>query len=145
MDQPAPYLEVYNGRLVGIRKWEDLDALWKIVQGIAGENFYVYAIGEEPPHETVSAEKLVEFIAGIDDLLHREHDEDYCGIVYVDDREKPSFIKIYDPNNLGMVCGSSDEPPLPGWTLSKQVPVDLPNAFPPPGNRRRWWRSLFGG
>ncbi len=112
---------------------------------MADQGWYVYAIGEEPPAEAVSAEKLRQFIVQINELLRREHDEDYCGIVYVDDKEEPSFIKIYDPNNLGTVCGSSDSPSLPGWTLSKQVPADLPLAFPPPGNRRRWWRRFFGG
>ncbi len=139
------YLEIYNGRLFGIRKWGDLDRLWGIVRGMANQDWFIYAVGEEPPKEVVSTEKLLQFIAQIDDLLRREHDEDYCGIVYVDDKDDPGFIKIYDPNNLGMVCGSSDAPPLPGWTLSRQVPVDLPSAFPPPAGRRRWWCRLFGG
>ena len=139
------YLEAYNGKLLGVRKWEDLDAFWEVIRGMADQGWYVYAIGEEPQGEAVSAEKLLQFIDQIDELLRREHDENYCGIVYVDDKDKPSFIKIYDPNNLGTACGSSDAPSLPGWTLSKQVPIDLPLAFPPPGNRRRWWRRLFGG
>ena len=144
MNKDKTYLEVYNGQLFGIRKWEGLDALWEIVCGMADQDWYIYAIGEAPPGEAVSAEKLMQFIVQIDELLRREHDEDYCGIVYVDDKDEPGLIKIYDPNNLGMVCGSSDAPPLPGWTLSRYVPVDLPKAFPPPGNRRRWWRGLFG-
>ncbi len=139
------YLEAYNGKLIGLRKWSDLDDLWRVMRGVADQGWYVYAVGEQPPNETVPAEKLLQFISQMDELLRRDHGEDYCGIVYVDEKHEPSFIKIYDPNNLGMVCGSSDAPPLPGWTLSKQVPVDLPQAFPPPGNRRRWWRRLFGG
>ncbi|MDJ0873574.1 MAG: hypothetical protein QNJ87_17615, partial [Gammaproteobacteria bacterium] len=66
------------------------------------------------------------------------------GIVYADDLEKPSFVKIYDPNNLGMVCGYSEQPPLPGWVMSKLRPADLQTAMPPPGNRRRWWARLLG-
>ena len=79
----------------------------------------------------------------IDELLRREHDEQYCGIVYVDDVNAPSFVKIFDPNNLGVSCGYSDSPPLPGWILSKLPPVDLQAPVPQPGNRRRWWRRLF--
>lgn len=145
MNDKNPYLEAYNGKLTGVRKWDDLDALWDVIRGMAGQSWYVYAIGEEPPSEPISAKKLLQFIAQIDALLRKEHDETYCGIVYLDDIEAPGFIKIYDPNNLGTACGSSDAPSLPGWTLSKQVPVDLPQAFPPPNNRRRWWRKLFGG
>jgi hypothetical protein len=78
-------------------------------------------------------------------LLRREHDEKYCGIVYADDLQSPSFIKIYDPNNLGVSCGYSDNPPLPGWVLSKIQPVDLQSTQVVPKNRQRWWRALFGG
>jgi hypothetical protein len=145
MNQNNPYFKAYNGKLIGIRKWEDLDDLWVTMRGVAAQGWYVYAVGEAPPREPVLAEKLNAFMIEINALLRREHEEDYCGIVYVDDVETPRFVKIYDPNNLGVVCGFSDAPPLPGWTISKQVPVDLPEAFPPPGNRRRWWRRLLGG
>ena len=144
MNDKNAYLKAYNGKLTGIRKWDDLDDLWDVIRGVADQSWYVYAVGEEPPSEPISAKNLLQFIAQIDELLRKEHDETYCGIVYFDDKEAPGFIKIYDPNNLGTVCGSSDAPSLPGWTLSKQVPVDLPQASPPPGNRRRWWRKLFG-
>ena len=80
------------------------------------------------------------FVDEIDQLLRREHDEDYCGIVYADDLGEPAMIKIYDPHNLGVVCGSSDHPPLPGWVMSRIAPVDLPAAQRPTGRRRRWWR-----
>ena len=82
-------------------------------------------------------------ISEIDELLRAEHKEDYCGIVYADDLQNPTFIKIFDPNNLGVSCGFSDHPPLPGWVLSLSKPEDLPNAFPPPQNRRRWWQRLI--
>ena len=66
------------------------------------------------------------------------------GIVYVDDKTTPGFVKVYDPNNLGHVCGSSGAPPpLPGWILSKLQPIDMEAAMPPPGNRKRWWQKIF--
>ena len=108
----------------------------------AAGGWYVYAIGAEPPVATVSADKLQEFIAEIDVLLRKEHGEDYCGIVYTDSFEQPAFVKIFDPHNLGVSCGYSDNPPLPGWILSKLQPIDL-NAPSLPGNRRRWWQRLF--
>ena len=68
---------------------------------------------------------LSNFIETTDQLLHEQHQEDYCGIVYVDNIDTPEYIKIYDPANLGVVCGYSDNPPLPGWILSRLVPCDL--------------------
>ena len=84
------------------------------------------------------------FVDEIDRLLRAEHDEDFCGIVYADDLGAPALIKIYDPNNLGVVCGYSDNPPLPGWIMSKLPPVDLPATRLVAKGRRRWWRRLFG-
>jgi hypothetical protein len=80
----------------------------------------------------------------MDQLLRADHQEDYCGIVYADDLASPSFIKVYDPHNLGVVCGFSDDPPLPGWVLSKLRPCDLPAARQPTDARRGWWQRLFG-
>ena len=75
--------------------------------------------------------------------MHKKHDEDYCGIVYTDNKEIHAFIKIFDPNNLGVSCGFSDNPPLPGWILSKIKPVELEAALNPPNNRRKWWQKVF--
>jgi hypothetical protein len=79
----------------------------------------------------------------MDALLRREHTEDYCGVVYVDNKTQPSFIKIFDPNNLGTSCSIGLAAPLPAWTLSKIPPIDLPAAFPQTGSRKRWWQQLF--
>ncbi|MGD8575764.1 MAG: hypothetical protein PVG13_01630, partial [Thiohalophilus sp.] len=122
--------------------WPQLDTLWETLRE-QPKAWYIYAVGEMPPEKPVDAQQLNTFINEIDALLRQEHDEDYCGIVYVDKPSDPGFIKIYDPNNLGVSCGYSDNPPLPGWVLSLIPPVDLPAALPPPGNRRRWWQRLF--
>jgi len=102
-------------------------------------------VGEAPPQEPVTGGQLQQFIDELDALLRKDHDEAYCGIVYVDDPDEPGMIKVYDPNNLGAVCGSSGARVLPGWVLSTMPPEDLQAALPPPGNRRRWWRRLFPG
>ena len=125
-------------------RWEQLDQLWEVLQHDAANEWHIYAIGEHPPAEPVSAELLRTFLSEIGQLLRREHDEEYCGIVYADSFESPAFVKIFDPNNLGVSCGFSDNPPLPGWILSKLKPVDLESDAPLPGNRRRWWQRLLG-
>lgn len=141
--QLAPYMQQFRGSFISAMKWPDLDALWERIRA-RPEGWYVYAIGEPCPVEAVSAETLLHFIDEIDALLHREHEENYCGIVYADDLKTPDMVKIYDPNNLGVTCGYSDNPPLPGWVLSHQAPVDVPAHMPVPKNRSRWWQRIFG-
>lgn len=148
MNQPAintidPYAEKFRGLFYGMTKWTDLDHLWLKVKEQISDDWYIYAVGHEVPVTTTEATNVVKFIDEIDVLLRTEHDEDYCSIVYADDAENPSFIKIFDPNNLGVSCGFSDNPPLPGWVMSKMKPCDLNAAFPPPKGRQRWWNKIF--
>ena len=143
MTVTTSFMDSYRGAFSGILRWPQLDELWNTLQQDTDQQWYIYAIGETPPENPEEHEQLNTFITEIDKLLRAEHKEDYCGIVYVDDRQAPTFVKIYDPNNLGVVCGFSDNPPLPGWILSIEKPVDLASALPPPGNRRRWWQKLL--
>jgi len=64
-----------------------------------------------------------------------------CGIVYADDLDNPSLIKIYDPSHLGTSCGSSKHRILPGWVMSKMPPSDLSPSHLVPQNRKRWWQA----
>lgn len=134
----------FRGAFSGVLHWEKLDALWSDLRRQTDKHWYIYAVGETPPTMPASAAELDTFLTEIDALLRKEHEEDYCGIVYADDLQDPGFVKIYDPGNLGVVCGFSDNPPLPGWILSLIPPLDLEHALPPPGNRRRWWQRIFG-
>lgn len=143
MHMSADFMELYNGTLKGVLKWEKLDVLWDTISEGKKDDWYLYAIGHDLPDKAAEPQELSRFMEEMDQLLHKEHDEDYCGIVYTDDFSNPSFVKIYDPGNLGVVCGSSDNPPLPGWVMSRCKPVDLMVAFPVPGNRKRWWASLW--
>ena len=138
----SEYLKKYRGFLSGVLRWDDLTRLWETLLQ-QQQSWYIYAVGEAPPETTADAEQLEKFIHSIDELLRKEHAEDYCGIVYVDDLTAPELVKIYDPNNLGVVCGYSENPPLPGWVMSLLPPIDLPQAFPPSGSRKRWWQKIF--
>jgi hypothetical protein len=137
------YMTAFRGRFTSAMRWPQLDDLWQALKTRNDGAWYIYAIGEEPPVEPAASDRLETFIQEVDALLRREHDHDYCGIVYADNLAEPSIIKIYDPNNLGVSCGFSDNPPLPGWVLSRIQPVDLPMAMQPPNNRRRWWQKIF--
>ncbi len=139
----SQFLEKYNGYLAGVMQWNDLSSLWQRIREQQDKAWYIYAVGDRVPVEVVSETQLSEFMDSMDKLLRREHEQDYCGIVYVDDLSNPALVKIYDPHNLGMVCGFSENPPLPGWVMSQLPPVDLELAFPPTASRKRWWQKIF--
>jgi hypothetical protein len=149
--------------------WDQLTALWLRIDPAAG--WYLQAVGvagprsgspgmqstcpqsgipgtQSAPAPTISkaadAATVSAFIERIDALLRADHHESYCGIVYADDLENPRLIKIFDPNNLGSSCGSSKNPPGPGWIMSRVEPDEILADRPAPENRKRWWRSLLG-
>lgn len=142
--ESSPFLDQFQGSFINMLRWPQLDNLWSTLRQQADAGWYAYAIGETPPDTALTASELEHFLNKIDNLLRKEHTEDYCGIVYADNPSTPRMVKIYDPGNLGVVCGFSEIPPLPGWILSLEAPCDLPAAMPPPANRRRWWQQLLG-
>ncbi len=141
--QQSSYHETLNGSFSSLLQWDDLANFWDHLRDGEQAGWYIYAIGEKPPTAIVSADEFLQFINHIDALIRKEHDERVCGIVYTNHPKTPSMVKIYDPNNLGLSCGSSEIPPLPGWILSRTEPEDLRPAQVLPGNRRRWWKTLF--
>ena len=142
-DTGIRFIEAFRGRFHNVLRWHQFEDLWEILRRDAA-GWYVYAVGEAPPVEPASDELFTTFLTEIEELLRREHGEDYCGIVYADSLESPAFVKIFDPNNLGVSCGFSEKPPLPGWIVSRLAPADLQADLPPPGGRRRWWQRLLG-
>lgn len=137
----SAFHDLYAGRLWSVMSWDQLSTFWLRIDHGAG--WYLYAVGEDVPAGPAAAGQTAEFVRRIDVLLRDDHRHDYCGIVYADNLEQPSFIKIYDPNNLGVSCGFSTNPPLPGWIMSLVQPDDLQVERKAPEGRRRWWRSLF--
>ncbi|MCF6188886.1 MAG: hypothetical protein L3J51_00235 [Cocleimonas sp.] len=133
----------FKGKFYGVLKWDQLDDLWKKIKNNKKEGWYVYAIGDMPPEKRVSGKVLETVINELNVLLRREHDEDYCGIVYTDSLTTPSFIKVFDPNNVGTSCSIAKTPPLPGWTISKLPPSDLLAPMKQTTKRKRWWDKMF--
>lgn len=139
----SQFMTQFQGPLYGVLLWPQWDELTGLLTNRSDGNWYVYYVGESVPMAPLSSGHFQHFLGEIDELLRRDHQEEYLGIVYADDIEEPSFIKIYDPNNLGASCGSSGSQVLPGWIISRVQPVDLRAEFPNPGARRRWWQKLF--
>jgi hypothetical protein len=130
-----------SGLLYSLLNWDQLSEFWTKVDKDAG--WYLYAVGEAVPIAPATPAQVGKFIAEVDALLRLDHCESYCGIVYADNLDNPSFIKIYDPNHLGVSCGSSKTPTLPGWIMSQAPPIELHLKYALPANRKRWWQGLF--
>lgn len=147
VDRNAEFDALFDGRLFSILSWTQLDAFWKRLDPDAG--WFLYAVGQDRPRAPADAQQVTVFLEQLDGLLRREHPEDYCGIVYADDVDNPRLIKVYDPHNLGSVCGTmGKERVLPGWIISRVPPSDLTPSHIVPQNRRRWWQQftdLFSG
>ena len=132
----------YQGRFTNMLRWPQLDQLWERIKA-QPNGWYIYFIGESVPTAPVDATALNTFIQEVDKLLRQEHDFDYCGIVYADDKEMPAMVKIFDPNNLGATCGSSGTVVPPRWLLTRIPPQSIVDEAPTPANRKRWWQRLF--
>ncbi len=141
-DSRSPAFDtLFTGTLYSVLSWERLSRFWEQLEPDAG--WYLYAVGETRPEAPADAEHVSAFIREIDALLHREHHEDYCGIVYADNLDQPNMVKIYDPNHLGTSCGTSHQRILPGWVMSRVPPSDLTPSHFVPQNRRRWWQGFL--
>jgi hypothetical protein len=133
--------ERFWGSFTGVLQWSDLDTLWAQVRGTA-EGWYVYDLEEPPPAIPLPAARLNDFLSTLNALLRREHEYDYCGIVYVDDLDCPTLIKVYHPGHLGAVCGSSGDKVLPRWVLSRTRPTSMQERGR--GNERlAWWQHWW--
>ncbi len=125
------YLAEFRGRFVGVMRWDDYrDLMTKLADN--PQDWFLYDTTASLPSTTLPAEKFISEIEKIKAIITEQHQEKYCGIVYVDDLQNPSFVKIFHPNNLGKSCGSSEHPPIPQWLLSKNQPLDVVKAFGAP-------------
>ena len=133
----------FRGHFTSLLSWQQLDEFWEVVRHRANGGWYIYAIGMPAPAGESAAADVIKFITAVNTLLHADHAEDYCGIVYTDHKQTPTFIKIFDPYNLGVSCGFSNNPPLPGWIMSLIPPQTLKSRRPLPAGRQRWWHDLW--
>ncbi len=128
------YINEFQGRFIGIMQWSDCNALLqKLIEH--PNDWYLYDTLNPVPENQVDADELIKKLKAIKVILTNEHQERYCGIVYTNDLENPSFVKIFHPKNIGKSCGSSEYPPIPKWLMSKTKPEDLLAKFGPPNKK----------
>ncbi len=142
-DNDKSFVARLDGRFFGILQWSGLDELWARVRQHP-EGWYTSLTGEEPARSPVPAEVLDKFLTEIDALLRKEHNHNYCGVVYADDLENPTLIKIFDPYNMGSGCRVGGAPIPPLWILSRMQPARLEGNMPLTMSRKRWWNEVFG-
>ena len=80
--QNSEFDHLFDGTLYSLLSWKQLTAFWERLDPAAG--WFIYAVGEERPEIPADSEHVATFVREIDVLLHKEHHEDYCGIVYAD-------------------------------------------------------------
>ncbi|CAB9539579.1 hypothetical protein BROOK1789B_713 [Bathymodiolus brooksi thiotrophic gill symbiont] len=122
------YLAQFQDRFIGIMQWEDCHALFEKLSNNPND-WYLYNTSKVVPKTVVNANDFLNAINNIKKVIKSEHQERYCGIVYTNDLNNPDFVKIFHPNNLGKSCGSSENPPIPQWLLSKIKPIDIIKRF----------------
>jgi hypothetical protein len=137
------FLETFNGKFFGVLRWHQLDVIWDAVKKESDSGWYIYQTINQPPQQLTAGDELNTFIVDLDKELRDNHEEDYCGIVYVDDMENPRFIKVFDPSNLGTSCSIATAAPLPKWIISKQLPEILATKEPQKKYHKRWFGNLF--
>lgn len=142
--EPTPtFEERIWGCFLGVLRWPQLEALWERVAS-QPEGWYLYDLAGDPPSQPLAAPELRSFLRRMNKRLRREHEYDYCGIVYADNMHQPSMVKIYDPGNLGAVCGPSGGRVLPRWVMSRMQPTALRDYSAVASPPLRWWQRLLG-
>lgn len=141
-EKTANFAQLLDGPLYGVLQWAQLDDLWAKLKATP-EGWYASLVGDVVPTTPLAADALRRLVDDIDALLRREHKHDFCGIVYVDSREQPGFVKIFDPHNLGSSCSCSATPIPPRWVLSRCQPEPIHDDAPLPSSRRHWWQRVL--
>lgn len=143
IDVKAHYKTVFNGKFFGILRWHQLDNVWESVLARKQDGWYIYNTNSSVPKDKINTDQLENEIESIDKRLRTQHDEDYCGVVYVDNLEKPALIKVFDPKNMGTSCSVGGKAPLPEWIISMIPPADLTEEEKPRKYKKRWLGNLF--
>lgn len=139
-NHPQKYVRQYMGSFSGILRWPQLEDLWIWLGQHHEGHWYLYQTDEPVPTKPVPHKELQKSLEQIDRYLHQSHKADYCGVVYVDNLQAPTYIKIYNPKGMGSSCSMSEIPPLPRWIISLDAPEDLKAIINEPDSGHAWWQ-----
>lgn len=120
----TPFWVKFNSRYIGLLNWADVDQLWEVLLA-SPHDWYIFDMESDLPEKTLDETEFESFLRDTLTFLHKRQQGSHCGFVYADDRQHPEFVKIFDPQKMGVSCGGSGARVYPRWTLSQIVP-DLP-------------------
>ncbi len=121
----TPFWRAYQARASGLLNWPDVDSLWQLLAA-RPENWFVYDLDKPPPGAPLLAADFAAFLPAAEALVNARRDRSHSGAIYIDNRETPSFIKIFDPTNMGTSCGGDHDMIFPRYILSKLKPDPRP-------------------
>lgn len=125
MDLPqTPFWSKFNGRFSGLLNWQDVDQLWEVLSA-SRDDWYVFDMDGDLPNQCANATEFANFLSVTLAFLRKRLRGNHVGFVYTDNRVHPQFVKIFDPQKMGVSCGVSSARVFPRWTLSMIAP-DLP-------------------
>lgn len=120
----TPFWQAYQGKFFGVPSWAAFDRFWPVLEAAGGAWFVFDPEGDAPdaPHADI-ASVLAEAKTCVEAVREMRS---FCGTVFTDAMENPSFVKVFDPWKMGGVCGGSGERIMPRWVLSRLAPDALP-------------------
>lgn len=122
VDDAQAFRDRFRGRFAGLLAWEDVAAVFARVIA-APSGWWIYDTREPLPTLPEDPGRLAQRVGEIEGFLRRHQRADYCGFVYVDDKDVPTLIKVFDPRNASSCSLGS---PVPVYTLSRMKPTSLP-------------------
>lgn len=130
----------FQGCFSGLLKWQGVEELWAMLKSDP-DGWYVFDPSQDAPQTPLASNDFQQFLGEAERMVNTRRDRPSCGSVYVDDMERPTYIKIFDPAKLGSSCSCSGEPVLPRWIVSQMKPGTLP---PPELKKQSIFQRLAG-
>ncbi len=143
LDNYAEYDALFSGRLSGVLNWNKMDEFWALL-GQDSNGWYIYTCNEDAPVTPSTPDDYMEFLDQSIGFIRERDTMNYCGAVYADGLSNPTFVKMFDPKKMGSACGSSKNPALPKWIISRVRPREIlkATAKDKPG-KRGLFKTLF--
>lgn len=136
----TPFWRAYGGRFAGVPSWSGFDAFWARFEAAGGDWYVFDPSGDAPDAPSADvAGALTEARACVEQMRSRS----FCGAVFADDLEAPTFVKVFDPYKMGGVCGGSGDRVLPRWIFSRIAPDALP-LLPDVPEKKGFFARLVG-
>ncbi|NOX73292.1 MAG: hypothetical protein GXP03_06625 [Alphaproteobacteria bacterium] len=135
------FWRAYQGPFSGVLKWSDVDALWAWLAD-NNQGWFAFDPNTAAPDTPLDADDFATFLQGAVELVNTRRERSMSGAIYLDDANKPTLIKIFDPVNMGSACSISGVRVMPRWILSRMKPDDLPK--PAPVLKPRFFGRLAG-